>query len=72
MKSQFPATLIVHTPSGPVPCCDSHAEQLTRLIRFIGGHINHTAAMPEDQCSNCINSYKPEVGQPDTTESEKS
>lgn len=71
MNPQFPATRIVHCPSGPVACCDTHASQITGLMNFLGVHVNHTAAMPDDQCSNCINSYKPEVDQPDITESGK-
>ena len=54
----YPATRIVHTPNGEVPCCDTHAAQVTGLFRFLGAHIVHTAASPSDQCTNCINEKK--------------
>lgn len=56
----FPATRIVHTPSGPVYCCDHHAHGLTTLMNFLGAHVVHTAAHEGAMCSNCINESKVE------------
>ena len=53
--TDFPATRIVHCPSGPVPACDKHAQDITKLFNFMGAHVVHTKANPADQCSNCAN-----------------
>ena len=54
----FPATRTVHYPSGPTNACDEHAAQLTGLMRFLGGHVVHTAAPDGAQCDNCVNEAK--------------
>lgn len=51
----FPATQIVHCPSGPVPACDSHAESIRGLLAFLGAHTNATPALSGEQCRNCEN-----------------
>lgn len=53
--SDFPASCIVHAPSGPVPCCDNHARALRGLYSFLGAHVAVTHAHPGDQCGNCEN-----------------
>lgn len=50
-----PAIAIVHTVSGPVPCCDEHARQLRGLYQFLGGHVGITPAINGEECSNCAN-----------------
>lgn len=55
---KFPATRIVHCPSGPVACCDNHAAQVTGLMNFMGAHVAHTAAAPDDECTNCRNDHE--------------
>lgn len=51
----FPATKIIHWPTGPEPCCDEHAERLGGLGRFMGVHIAVTKAEDGDECTNCRN-----------------
>lgn len=56
---KFPATVIVHTVTGPEPCCDKHAKQLKALMSFMGGHTNDTEILEPTECNNCINeAYK--------------
>ena len=52
---KFPATRMVHTPSGPVMCCDKHAYKLTGLLIFLGTHVPQTLAPDGAECSNCKN-----------------
>jgi hypothetical protein len=54
----YAATVIAHTPSGPVPACEEHACRIRDLMRFMGAHVNFTQASPGDECSNCINEAK--------------
>jgi len=52
---KFPATVIVHTINGPIPCCDNHAKKLEALMRFMGGHSNNTELEKPTECINCRN-----------------
>ena len=54
----YAATVIVHTPSGPVPACEEHADKIRDLMRFMGAHVNFTEASPGDECSNCRHEAK--------------
>ena len=54
----YPATVIVHCPNGPVPACESHADQIQGLMRFMGAHTVRTLAEPGMVCSNCVNENK--------------
>jgi hypothetical protein len=54
----FPATRVVHCPSGPTNACESHAAGVTELMNFMGAHVAHTKADPAAQCDNCVNEYK--------------
>jgi hypothetical protein len=54
----YPATMMVHTASGPTPACHEHAEQIARLFRFLGSHVNATVLLEEKECSNCVNEAK--------------
>ncbi len=64
MSDSFPATYIMHTPTGPVPSCDHHAKKVAALMNFLGAHTNATVAPPGTQCVNCVNESQknPRVG----------
>lgn len=52
----FPAPFLVHWATGPVPCCEEHAEALVGLGRFMGTHLAVTENLDKEaQCTNCIN-----------------
>lgn len=52
----YPATAIVHTPSGPVPACERHAVVIVSLIQHLGGHaVCTTTSDPHAECRNCEN-----------------
>lgn len=51
---KYPATKVVHWPTGPVNVCDKHAKQLIRLSRILGSHVGFTAALDGVECRNCI------------------
>ena len=69
----FPASCIVHTPSGPTPACERHAKQLEALFECMGAHTNRTPLKEPAPCTNCINearnkegpSNEPHSGAPD-------
>ena len=50
---KYPATLIVHTPSGQVASCESHAAKIKALMGFIGVYTNETTAPDGAECANC-------------------
>ena len=52
---KFPATTIVHTTTGPMPCCDKHAKKLEALMSFMGGRTNNTDLLKPTECINCLN-----------------
>lgn len=56
--TEYPATRIVHCPSGPVAACEEHAKSITVLMNYMGVHVAHTIAQDDDQCANCINEAK--------------
>ena len=53
-KIKYPATCVVHTPSGAVNCCEKHALQLSSLASAMGWNMNRTALTEEAECSNCV------------------
>jgi hypothetical protein len=55
---QYPAVVMVHTPTGPTPCCREHANQCAGLFGFMGTHTNETPLEEPTECENCINSSK--------------
>ena len=55
---KFPAICIVHTTSGPTPCCADHAKQVVALFNFIGAHVHIEATFDDVECQNCINEAK--------------
>jgi hypothetical protein len=51
----FPATAIVHWPTGPVAVCERHALGLLGLARFLGSHVGVSHSSGGEQCMNCVN-----------------
>lgn len=59
----FPATRVVHWPSGPVPCCDRHAHELRGLASFLGTYLGpDTMPAAGVECTNCVNASKDAEG----------
>lgn len=56
--SDYPATVTVHWPTGPVDCCEEHADKLVALGTMLGGHIAKTYAVEGATCENCKNEDK--------------
>jgi hypothetical protein len=54
-KKKYPATCMVHTPSGAVPACEEHAYQIEGLAAAMGWHVNRTLLTERAECSNCVN-----------------
>jgi len=52
------ATLVVHTPKGPEPCCDKHAAELRGAMFLLGACVYTVPASAGAQCANCINEVK--------------
>lgn len=52
-ETTYPATVMVHWPTGPVPACDEHAQQLVGLGGFLGSHIAVTRLEQDAECENC-------------------
>ena len=49
---------IVHWPTGPVVCCEKHANQLKNLSSILGTHIAVVLSSTDEECTNCINEKK--------------
>lgn len=56
--AQHPATVTVHTPSGPTHACADHARKLAGLLAFLGTHAAVTEAPEGAECANCQNEAK--------------
>ncbi len=54
-ETKYPATCIVHWPTGPVACCPKHAQGLVALSNMLGSHIAVTKLEDKAECSNCKN-----------------
>lgn len=54
-ETKYPATLVVHWPTGPVDCCEEHGKKLVALGNMLGGHTAVTEAWEGAECSNCVN-----------------
>lgn len=54
-KKSFPATLMVHWPTGPVPTCDNHAAGLLNIARLLGTHVTYNKLESPAECTNCKN-----------------
>ena len=51
---KFPASLVIYYPSGPVPCCARHAQQLVRVLEIMGHFAVCGPAVAGAECSNCV------------------
>ena len=58
MNATYPATLVVHTPKGPEPCCDKHAAAMRGLMSMLGAHVLTVPASDGAECANCRNEAK--------------
>ena len=54
-KKKYPATCVVHWPSGAVNACNMHAQALINLSRMLGNHIVATKLEKPAECVNCKN-----------------
>ena len=52
---KYRATMLVHWPTGPVPACDMHGQQLAGLADFLGSHVALTKLDEPAECVNCVN-----------------
>ena len=47
----------VFTPTGPIDCCATHAEQVVALYNFMGAQVYLHPILGESvECVNCLNS----------------
>lgn len=57
----FPATHIVHWPTGPVTVCAKHAKQLMAIGKALGTYIAVSiideSLNKSPKCSNCYNEH---------------
>lgn len=53
-ETKYPATCIVHWATGPVACCEKHAQQLITLGSVLGSHTVATTLTEPQECSNCV------------------
>lgn len=54
-RIKYPADRVVHWPTGPVNCCETHGAQLVGLGNMLGSHIAVTKLEKPAECSNCAN-----------------
>lgn len=54
----YPAELVVHTPSGPVPACEKHAQAIKAVMAICGAHVCIVPAPLGLDCTNCVNEAK--------------
>jgi hypothetical protein len=59
--NEFPASVLVHWPTGPVPCCDEHGRQLIALGNFLGSHVVASPLNIPGECINCVNGGPPDA-----------
>lgn len=54
--SAFPATKMVHWPSGPIAACEAHAGKLVGLAQVMGYYISIVPIIGDGlECANCRN-----------------
>lgn len=58
VKIKYPASCVVHWPSGPEACCDQHARALIGLGNMLGSHVVATKLETSTECSHCVNEKK--------------
>ena len=61
---EYPATMTVHWPTGPVDCCDEHGSQLIGLGNFLGSHVVATHLLSPAECVTCVNEGPPSPEEP--------
>ena len=61
---EYPATRIVHWPTGPVYTCENHARQLVGMANFLGTHVGVEITTEEKECTNCVNEAKAKERKP--------
>ena len=54
-KIKYPADRTVHWATGPVECCEKHANGIVALGNMLGIHVRVTKLERESECSNCVN-----------------
>lgn len=54
-KIKYPATHIIHCPSGPTHACEEHAKQIQGVMGVLGTHAVCTPSDGKHECSNCKN-----------------
>ena len=52
---KYPASHIVHWPTGPVYACEKHAGGLVMLAQHLGHYIVVSKLEEEQECDNCKN-----------------
>lgn len=57
-KLKHPTTKIVHWPTGPVQCCDKHADEVVKLGSFMGAYTPVSYDHSPTECKNCVNENK--------------
>jgi len=58
-KVKFPAPYLAHWVTGPVACCEDHANKLVGLGKFMGSVIPVSENLDDSlECENCINESK--------------
>ncbi len=55
---KYPAEYTAHWPSGPVNCCQLHANAIKNIGTLLGTHVAVTKAPEGSECSNCVNEAK--------------
>ena len=57
-KKSYPASCVVHWPTGPVNACEKHGRGLVAMSNILGSHIAVTKLEEKAECTNCINEAK--------------
>lgn len=55
---KYPASVVVHCPTGPVHACEEHAKQIQGLMSFMAAHTVCTKSDGKHECSNCVDENK--------------
>ncbi len=58
-EKYYLAPFIVHWSTGPVACCEKHANALLMIAKTLGIHVGTAPNLdPLKQCENCKNEDK--------------
>jgi len=55
------ATLVVHTPDGPQPCCDRHAAEVRGAMFLLSAAVYTVPAPRGQRCATCVREAKTTV-----------